>query len=106
MTCRKIVLPDEALKINLGAPCPPELFADLVFTAVALGEPPWLDAPTHDGFWWMRRHGREPTIVRVKFFTVGATRYTNINDTFGDFACEHETARWQAIDTPCGEVAP
>ena len=32
--------------------------------------------------------------------------YVQINDTFGNFGMAHEGSRWQAIDTPCGDVAP
>jgi hypothetical protein len=67
---------------------------------------PWIDAPTHEGFWWMQRPGSEPTVVSVKFFTVGETRYVHSADTQGNFGTVHVAARWQAIDTPCGEVAP
>ncbi len=66
---------------------------------------PWLDAPTHEGFWWMRRPGSEPTVVSVKFFTVGETRYVHSADTQGNFGTVHVAARWQAIVTPRGEVA-
>lgn len=65
---------------------------------------PWLDAPTSEGFWWMRRPGSDPVIVRVKFYDGGA--YVQANDTFGNFGMAPEGSRWQAIDTPCGEVAP
>ncbi len=105
MTARRIITPDEAMAIELRHPCDPETFADLVFTAIVCGEPPWLDAPTHEGFWWMRRPGSEPTVVSVKFFTVGETRYVHSADTQGNFGTVHVAARWQAIVTPRGEVA-
>jgi hypothetical protein len=134
MTARRIITPDEALAIDLRGPCDPETFADLVFTVASTGDElarvddvlrsvahhgvvltlkdgstvvrghPWVDAPTHEGFWWLLRPGSEPTVVSVKFFTVGETRYVHHADTAGNFGTVHVAARWQAIDTPRGEV--
>lgn len=65
---------------------------------------PWVDAPTHEGFWWLLTPDGKRDVVRVAFF--GTSReYVEINDTHGRFGVAPDGARWQAIDTPAVPAA-
>lgn len=66
---------------------------------------PWLDTPTSEGFWWMLTPDGKRDVVRVARFGTSYD-YVEVNDTRGNFHMPPEGARWQAIDTPRGEVAP
>ncbi len=59
----------------------------------------WIDAPTHEGFWWILTPDGKRDVVRVAFFGTSC-EYVEINDTRGHFHMPPDSARWQAIDTP------
>lgn len=65
---------------------------------------PWLDTPTHEGFWWMLTPDGKRDVVRVAFFGTSC-EYIEINDTRGHFHMPPDGARWQQIDTPAVPAA-
>jgi hypothetical protein len=129
VTARRLITPNEALAIELRHPCDPDTFADLAFTVASTGDElarlddvlrsvahhgvvltlddgstvvrghPWIDAPTHEGFWWILTPDGKRDVVRVAFFGTSC-EYVEINDTRGHFHMPPDGARWQAIDTP------